>query len=307
MKKKLAILLSIVGVGSLLVACGSNKEATEKNNQSKIVKTEMGDVEVPVKPKKILVNWYLGDVASLGVTPVGYSGWAQEAMPFYETIKEVPAIEKWEKEELLSYEPDLIITYSKEDFEKFSKIAPVVVVSEATSSEDRLTFLGEVLGKEKEAKALNETFETKLAGAKDLFDGAEFKDKTFSLFEDWGSGSYGVYYETGSRGGKLLYDYLGLKKPAKLEELVKSSGEGRGSLSYEVAADYFGDYILWFLQPDKESEFEQTAIWKTIPAVEKGNITKIPGNLNGLFYYSDVASLTGQLDYFVDHLKVGTK
>ncbi|WP_274485390.1 hypothetical protein [Paenibacillus polymyxa] len=24
-----------------------------------------------------------------------------------------------------------------------------------------------------------------------------FKDKTFSIFEDWGSGSYGIYYETG--------------------------------------------------------------------------------------------------------------
>lgn len=302
--KKLVILLSIVGLSSLLVACGSSKATDQKADKTKVIKTEMGDVEVPVNPERVLVNWYVGDVASLGVTPVGYSGWAQEAMPFYEQIKEVPAIEKWEKEELLSYEPDVIITYSKEDFEKLSKIAPVIVITEAKSAEERLALIGETLGKEEKAKELNETFQSKLANAKETFAGDEFKDKTFSLFEDWGSGSYGIYYETGSRGGTLLYDYIGLKKPAKLEELVKSSGEGRGALSYEVASDYFGDYIIWFLQPDKESEFEKTDIWKTIPAVEKGDITKVPGEMNGLFYYSDVVSLTGQLDYFVENLKV---
>ena len=241
---------------------------------------------------------------TLDVTPVGYSGWAQETMPFYDELKNIPAIEKWEKEELLSYEPDLIVTYNPEDYEKLSKVAPVVVVSEEKSAEDRLTFLGEVLGKEDEAKAAIDTFEEKLNNAKEKFTTNAFKDKTFSIFEDWGSDSYGVYYETGSRGGTLLYDYLGLKLTPKLEELIEASGEGRGSLSYEVAADYFGDYIMWFLQEGKESEFEKTEIWPTIPAVEKGNVTTIPGKYSGLFYYSDVASLTAQLDYLVENLTI---
>lgn len=308
MKKTFFALLTIVAVSSLLVACSQQGSNTKSNQeaeiQTKVVKTEMGEVEVPVDPKRVAVNWYVGDVLTLGITPVGYSGWVQETMPYYEQLKEIPVIEKWEKEELLSYEPDLIITYSPEDFEKFSKIAPVIVVSEDLTAIERLDFLGEVVGKEAEAKQAIDTFETKLSAAKDQFSGNEFKHKTFSIFEDWGSDSYGLYYETGSRGGTLLYDYLGLKKPAKIEELVESSGEGRGSLSYEVAADYFGDYIIWFLQPDKESEFEKTPIWKTIPAVESGNITKIPGDYSGLFYYSDVASLTGQLEYVVENFKI---
>lgn len=60
--------------------------------------------------------------------------------------------------------------------------------------------------------------------------------------------------------------------------------------------------VITFLQPEvKESEFQKTKIWPTIPAVKDGKILIVPGELNGLFYYSDVASLIGQLDYFTEY------
>ncbi|MEG0256236.1 MAG: ABC transporter substrate-binding protein [Vagococcus sp.] len=308
MKKKFLSLIGLVLMLVLVVGCKGAEGKDTKKATTKSIETEMGKVEVPVNPKKVLVNWYIHDVASLGITPVGYAGWAQESMPMYKEIKDIPAIEKWEKEELLSYEPDLIITYNKEDYEKFSKIAPVVVISEKKTPEERLIILGDVLGKEKEAKKLVDTFGEKLEKSKEVFAKEEFKNKTFSIFEDWGSASYGVGYETGSRGGTLLYDYVGLKYPDKLEKIVQESGEARKGLSYEVAADYFGDYVIWFLQPDVEkSEFEKTKIWPTIPAVKEGRVLTVPGELNGLFYYSDVSSLITQLDYFSENFEALTK
>ncbi len=301
MWKKFISLLGLSLVAVLLVSCQSGSQ-TEQEKTTKVVETEMGKVEVPTKPKKILVNWYVHDVVSLGVTPVGYQGWAQEAMPKYKEMKEIPAIEKWEKEELLSYEPDLIISYDKEDFKKFSKIAPVIVISEKMTSEERLKFLGEILGKEKEAEEIIKEFNQKLAKSKESFAKEEFKGKTFSIFEDWGSGSYGIYYETGSRGGKLLYDYIGLTYPDKLKELIEKSSQKREALSYEVAADYFGDYVIWFLQPGfKESEFQKTKIWETTSAVKENHVLVVPGDLNGLFFYSDVLSMSHQLDYFTSN------
>lgn len=265
------------------------------------IKTAMGEVEVPAEPKRVVVNWYIGDVFTLGIKPVALYAWAQETMPFYDQFAGIPTIEKWEAEEILTHDPDLIITYDPQDFDKLSKIAPVVVVPQDVKTTDRLAFLGEVTGHEKEAQAALDTFNSKLEEAKTKLTSGVFKDKTFSIFEDWGRDSYGIYYETGSRGGTLLYDYLGLAKPEKLKKLVTDSGEGRGSLSYEVAADYFGDYIVWFLN-EKGSEYAKTDIWKSIPAVKNDNVIEIPAVNLGLFYYSDVTSMTAQLDYIVSKL-----
>lgn len=281
---------------------------TDSNSATRTVKTVMGDVEVPSDPQRVIVNWYIGDVFTLGIKPVAINAWAQETMPFYDKFAGIPIIEKWEAEELLTYDPDLIITYDPQDFEKLSKIAPVLVVPEGdVQTVDRLAFLGEATGHAAEAQAAIATFETKLAEAKEKLSADAFKDKTFSILQDWGRDSYGIFYETGSRGGTLLYEYLGLKKPAKLEQLVKDSGEGRDSLSYEVASEYFGDYVLWFLTEDKESEYAKTDIWNSIPAVKEGHIIEIPGNYLGLFYYSDVASLTAQLDFIIDKLLAQVK
>ncbi|ASA20408.1 ABC transporter substrate-binding protein [Paenibacillus donghaensis] len=330
--QKLYILLSILFVMVIVVSgCGGGTQNTSSNtaNQAqaaeptaestakpaatstpepaetgtRIIKTAMGDLEVPVNPQRVVVNWYIGDVFTLGIKPVALNAWSQETMPFFDQFAGIPKIENWEAEDILTYDPDLIITYDPQDFEKLSKIAPVLVIPEGdVNTTERLAILGEATGHEAEAQAAIATFEQKLAEAKEQLGADIFKDKTFSIFEDWGRDSYGIYYETGSRGGTLLYEYLGLKKPEKMEQLVTSSGEGRGSLSYEVASEYFGDYVLWFLQEDKESEYAKTEIWNSIPAVQAGHIVEIPGEYSGLFYYSDVASMTAQLDYIIGRL-----
>jgi iron complex transport system substrate-binding protein len=286
-------------------AAPSDKEASPGTRK---VKTAMGEVEVPTNPQRVIVNWYVGDVFTLGIKPVAINAWSQKTMPFFDKFDGIPKIEKWEAEEILKYDPDLIITYDAKDFEKLSKLAPVIVVPEGdVKTTDRLAFLGEATGRTTQAKEAIATFEKKLAEAKEKLSSGVFKDKNFSILQDWGRSTYGVMYETGSRGGTLLYEYLGLSKPAKLEQLVKDSGKGRDSLSYEVASQYFGDYVLWFLKEGYDSEYAKTEIWNSIPAVKNGNIIEIPADYSGLFYYSDVASMTGQLDFIVDKLLAKVK
>ncbi|WP_313133870.1 ABC transporter substrate-binding protein [Anaerocolumna sp.] len=274
---------------------------------TRIVNTVMGDIEVPADPQRVVVNWYLGDVFALELNVAGYFGWEQEAMPFYDKLTSTAKIENWEPEDVMKVDPDLIITYSEDDFSKFNKIAPVLVIPEGDITIlERVKIIGEATGHTAQAEAVVQNFETKLAEAKEKLQNDAYKDKTFSINEDWGSGSYGVYYETGSRGGNLIYDYLGLKKPDKLEKLIKETGEGRGGLSYEVAAEYFGDYMIWFRPYDSvedvPSEYETTQIWETIPAVQEGKVVTVPGKMSGMFYYSDILCLTAQLDYILDGL-----
>lgn len=302
MKKFLLLFCAIFMTTAILAGCSSAKIAEKEEATVRTVTTVKGDIKVPAKPKRVVANWYAGEVITLGLNLVGYNAWEQETMPFYNELKATTKIEKWEPEEVMALEPDLIITYDEADFDKFSKIAPVLVIPESQSSIDRIKFIGETTGRTTEAGEAVKKFEEKLDAAKKTLKGDAFAGKTFSIMEDWGpSGEWsGIYYETGSRGGTLVYDYLGLKYPDKLKELIEKSGEGRGSISYEVAHEYFGDYILWFQQEGKESEYAKTDIWNSIPAVAAGRVVEIPGNYLGLFYYSDITSLTEQLDYMVN-------
>jgi iron complex transport system substrate-binding protein len=321
-------LTAILGMTIIMTATGcqsTKKQSTNETlpaketqanetqaSETRKVHTVMGDIEVPSDPKRVVVNWYTGDVLALDLNVVGYFGWSYEGMPFYDKMKATTEIKNWDQEEVMALDPDLIVTYSKDDYDKFSSIAPVIVIPEGElNSLDRVLFLGESTGRKDKAQAAVDNFQSKLATAKETLNGDAFKDKTFSINEDWGSGSYGVYYESESRGGTLLYQYLGLKKPEKLEQLIKDSGETRGGLSYEVAADYFGDYMIWFHLYDstegEPSEYEKTPIWSSLPAVQENQVVSIPGKMAGLFFYSDVTSLTAQLDYIVEAINSTVK
>lgn len=317
MKKIYKILIpGILCVSILLAATGcqntgnpakpdptvSQEPGSEGNSTTRTVSTVMGDIEVPENPQRVVVNWYIGDVLTAGLNVVGYYCWEQETMPFYDDMMATNKIENWEPEDVMALEPDLIVTYKTDDFETFGKIAPVLVIEESVSSPERAKIIGEATGHSEIANRNIEIFETKLAEAMETFNADAFAGKTFSIMEDWGpTGDWsGVAYETGSRGGTLVYKYLGLKYPDKLAELIESSANNRGTLSYEIAHEYFGDYILWFKQEGNESEYAKTDIWKSIPAVVEGRVVEIPGEYMGLFYYSDVLSLTAQLDYIID-------
>ncbi|NNJ29520.1 ABC transporter substrate-binding protein [Lacrimispora defluvii] len=304
--KKTGLLLCSMLLLFVLAGCGNADISNNKGAATNKIDTVMGEIEVPAKPERVVVNWYIGDAFSLDLNVVGYSAWAQETMPFYDKFSQSKKLENWAAEDIMAVEPDLIITYNAADFENFNKIAPVLVIPEGeVTAAERLRTIGRATGKEKEAEALITTFDEKLAAAKAEFQSETYEGKTFSIMEDWGStGEWsGVAYETGSRGGTLVYDYLGLKMPEKLEELIAKTGENRGTLSYEVAHEYFGDYILWFQQEGKESEYAKSDIWKSIPAVLEGRVAEIPGENLGLFYYDDIASLTAQLDYAIDAIK----
>lgn len=315
MRQKSKLVLSVlIGLMMMaaLVGCGQadkveKKSVEEEQASVRKISTEMGEIEVPTNPKRVVVNWYVGDAFALDLNVVGYLGWAHEAMPFYDQLNQSVKIENWEPEEVMKLEPDLIITYSKEDFAKFSKVAPVLVVSEeGITPLERVKIIGEAVGKSDKAEAAVAQFEKVLAQSKEKVTTKGLKEQTISITEDNASNTSTVSYETGSRGGTLIYEYLKLKKPAKIEEIVQKTKEGRGALSYEVAADYFGDYMIWLRPYDAEvdgpSTFEQTPIWNTIPAVKDGKVVIIPSSMNGLFYYSDVLSLTAQMEYMVNEL-----
>ncbi|WP_128100322.1 AraC family transcriptional regulator [Paenibacillus sp. DCT19] len=289
----------------------TEKNVTESTSQTRKVSTIMGEIEIPSDPERVVVNWYAGDAVTLGLNIVGTTvGQSKEdsynKLPYWEELSKYTFIEKWEPEDVMALEPDLIITHKEEDFDKFKNIAPVLVISgnEMTPTE-RLKFLGEATGRGDIATQVLDNFETKLASAKQLISSDRFKDQTFTINQDWGStGSWaGIGFESESRGGTLLYNFLGTKLPDKVQALLDKSGDDYAMLSYEVAHEYFGDYVLWFESPGKESEYQKTEIWNSIPAVTNQKVAIISTEEYGLFFFSDVAAMTAQLDYITNLLQ----
>ncbi|HJF31617.1 MAG TPA: ABC transporter substrate-binding protein, partial [Sporosarcina psychrophila] len=131
--------ISIVGFILVLSACSNGANTTEnqaeaKNNstETRKVSTVMGDIEVPDRPERVVVDWHLGQVMALGLMPVGAPLTLTDYGKFLEPLvsdemADIGSEGTVSMEKVLELEPDLIITWDQEAYEKYSKIAPTIV------------------------------------------------------------------------------------------------------------------------------------------------------------------------------------
>ncbi len=305
-KKTIATFCALTIIATALTGCSANKNETTKSSSSessdsavkgadtKTVSTVKGDVEVPVDPKRVICTYGLGDVIALGVTPVAtydVTGTAYE-----KEVEKVPVWESFESEEIMSYDPDLIFVVNDEQYDAVSKIAPTVYIPfTELSMEERVTFLGEVLGKEDEAKTLLSDFQNKLKEAKSEMDTMGIADSTFSIFEVSDNGIW-VYGDKWGRGGDILYSQLGLAAPEVIQNEIIGKDQYR-DVSLESIGEYAGDYIVF---SGELGDLTSNPVWNSIPAVKDGKIIPIDFTL---FYDIDIYSSDVQLDYLMDQLR----
>lgn len=135
----------------------TNSSHTDNNLQTKLVSTINGDIQIPLNPKRIVVDQYLGSFIALGVIPIGTPGlhrknpYLAKALAEVQDIGDVSGISV---EKVIDLQPDLIITGFAEDesrYEKFSKIAPTVSVpyGKLKNAHEELTFLASCWVKKK--------------------------------------------------------------------------------------------------------------------------------------------------------------
>ncbi|MBP1991458.1 AraC family transcriptional regulator [Paenibacillus eucommiae] len=275
--------------------------------QTKTISTVKGDVEVPVNPQRVVVLYLVGDVLALGVKPIGSSS-AYEGAAFEKEMDGTSDLGTWfepSPEAVLALDPDVIIVPSEETYQMLKQIAPTVYIPyEKMSVDERLKQIGEVIGKEGESQVLLDNFYAKVEQAKKKLKEAGILDKTVTIMEG-GKGSMGVVASKNyGRGSQVIYEYLGMKAPKIINEEVQTSDSGNGhDVSFELLADYAGDYVF---RSSYEGmvDLSDNAIWNSIPAVKEGRLIEIGF---GLSYYSDIYSLDKQLDFIVDSLLATVK
>lgn len=282
----------------LLTACGEKEKtaspATEqdtKEAQTKTIQTTNGEIVIPTNPQRIVAEEYIASLLVLDVKPVGAPGLALKNYYLKEALKGVEDIGVYGKpstERILGLNPDLIITGNGENYDALSKIAPTVVIpyGELKNAHEELTYFGELLGKEQEAKDWLSQYDQKIADAKAQVDAIIPEEASFSIIEDAGKSIY-VYGDNFGRGGQPVYQSFGRKPPANVaEEIMEKQW---AEISEEILADYAGDYIILTSNDRTVEDFKKDPIWGSLPAVKNDNLYVWPEERS--WYYDPTAVL----------------
>lgn len=295
-KKKFIQLMGAGLVALSLTACGNGDKNTDQSSQEKMEQQDtnketaaertltdtMGnEVVIPANPERVLASYLEDNLVALGIKPVAQwsvkdgasiQGYLQGDLKGIPTI---PHDLPFEAVQELS--PDLIIMDSASmveggKYEQYSKIAPTYVIGTEVNNDwrDELLRVGEVFGKEEEAKKVLENYEAKAAEAK-----KEIEDKVGnpSVAAIWLVGGKFFVVSENLSSGAVMYEDLGLKVPEVVKEISASGESNWNAISLEKLVELDADH-LFLINSDAASGSASLsdALWKSVPAVKAGNV-----------------------------------
>ncbi|MBU3143052.1 ABC transporter substrate-binding protein [Clostridium sp. CF012] len=313
MKNKLISLLCVgVILASALVGCSTANTSKSPDNKSltvedpsknvsatRTISTKLGDVDVPANPQRVVVQYLMGDIISLGIKPIGISE-VYDGAAYHEItagIKDLGHFGSWDVEAIMLLKPDLIITIDKEQVGKLSKIAPTVYVPYGDiSTEERVTLIGQALNKEKEAKEVIGNYYANIEASKKKLQEAGFNNLTISVLEG-DQKSMGV---KGARfgAGMVAYNSLSLKAPEKVQKNIIDKNSFAEEISFEVLPEYCGDFIIRNVYEGVE-DLTKNEIWNSLPSIKNNRLIEMEF---GLSYYTDIYSANAQVNYITNAL-----
>lgn len=268
------------------------------------VDTDKGPVEIPANPQTIVSDYYLGEFLAVDVKPVIASPYALNN-PFLAGLCDgIEALNTTSAETSLEMiaekQPDLIVTITEADYDKYAKIAPTVYIADGTrSDEDLFRYIADLVGKKEAAEAYIAEFNDKVATVKDEMVGI-VGDRTVSILEVWPQEIYtmGSHF---ARGGSILYDMWGLKAPAAIQGPMVEGDEAYKVISVEALPDYAGDFIIHGVLDGADASFvDDSQLWQNLPAVKNGLVMPYE---QVAFMHRDPITLTNQLQAFTDFFR----
>ncbi len=259
---------------------------------TRVVNTVNGEITIPVNPKRIVAEEYLGSLIPLELIPIGAPGLALKNVYFKEALQGVADTGDYGKmnaEKIISLEPDLILSANNDNFEQLNKIAPTIVIpwGDLKNAHDELTFFGELFGKQQEAADWLKDYDERIAAAKARVDKAISADASFSILEMTEKSIY-VYGDNFGRGGQPVYQALGRKPPeiATLDIMEKQWAE----ISEEMLPEFAGDYLVITSDSRTLEDLKKDPMWGSLPAIKNDKVYIWKEEIS--WYYDPVAVLS---------------
>ncbi|WP_312699145.1 ABC transporter substrate-binding protein [Sedimentibacter sp.] len=304
MKRFIGLILSVVLITGLMAGCADapadKNSAEDKLPETKIYTDKAGrQVEVPVKPQRIVTISSTPEAVALGIKPVGAAdNWARSLDASQkEGIESIGAVAGLNLEKILELEPEVIITPERvtdeETWEALSKIAPTVVGPFFGDAIENLRTIGDLLGRTEEAEAWISQYESKIFATKEQLKDVIEEGKTALVIQVSSSAKSGAYIYPHSTW-PIVYDILSLELPNDNELRDQIAG---AELSIEKLAEYDPDYI--FLTSTDDSgmpqlvrQFTENSVWQTLSAVKNNRIYTMGSRLSS----GDALTLEWALD-----------
>lgn len=262
----------------------ANSTAEQAAPATRIVKNEFEEVEIPVNPKRVAALYREDYLVALGVTPIvqyfnpmwGKQEYLGLEVPLFDVTGSVEA--------LLVSEPDLIITGVIEDaqYEMYSKVAPTFRIPEDVLVDPRetLSVIADLLGMPEKTEEVLQKYDQRVEELKGKLAASAGDEKVVVLRMNSVDKSVNIFGYNNIFTGKLLYQDLGMQAP----EYAKNMTEGNIVLSMEAVPELDVDHIILLLSngtwedegiAQAYEEMMNSPIWKTVPAVQKGNVYQV--------------------------------
>lgn len=299
-----AIILSLTLLASGCAGGGKAESSSGESGVTKVFATAKGDITIPAAPEKIVSDYYLGEFLALGVKPLAASPYSLSNPFLAGDIDGIQPLNisgsETALEMIIAAQPDLIVTLSEADYDKFAKIAPTVYIPYGQYSDKELFFyIADMLGKRGEAERFMASFEADALAVRDEVRAA-VGDRLVSFVEVWP----GEVYVMGShfaRGGLILFDLWGLQAPPSVQETMVDGDTQYQVISLELLPQYTGDIIFYGVLADADSGFVETSnVWKALPAVRNGLVKDYQ---QVAFMHSDPITLRAQLDFYTEYFR----
>ena len=305
------ILRTIVVVSALALASPlAGQEIRE-------VETVKGSVSIPAEPERIVVlnPAVAGYVYALGldilavtqsyrsVTEDGFTqAWAEEARVSGSEV--LPwDFEGYNFEQILAYEPDLIIAggtgrpgfLANEAYDQLSAIAPTLFVETTLPSwEAELDFLATALDREGEAEAAMEVYEQRVAEVREAITLPE-QPTVFVYATEAGAAPYFVPEDTPT---PQIFAQVGFEPDPlgeRYPDFERASTGDSVQVSHELAPEILSAPTMilfpWTPASPGAEEFAADPLLGRIPAVADGNVYEMPDTIYRFDYYGALATL----------------
>lgn len=281
------ILLATTAVGCGQAAAPKEEPAQgqAEASQTRKVQDAKGEVEIPAHSKRIAdISGTSEELLILGHTPVATANtdsYDHENLPPYvrDKLKDSKIVgfymmDTINIEAVMSAEPDLIIMNARQEkiYEQLKKIAPVVVLKNSLENwRERFTEVGVILGQEQDVQEWLADYDAKAKKIGEQIK-AKSKDETFSIFLALKKGPYLL----GSEGaGSVLYDDLGLPKPATSPDTKEKT---MVLLTLEGITTINPDRIVLLHPEGGEQSYKDSAVWQGLKAYKNDHIYYLPAN-----------------------------